>query len=187
MPLSATRGHWVVRGEQGLAAPNVSLPKLSLWRAITYQDLPTHSLLFVKCRLCCVEAVLLWLCVWKKYACTSLSITPPVYVCTVCTHVFLRGGQNSWFQKEVSLCQQEHRLACLSVKNKAVCSLLELHTSLATQRKNVHSVLTQHMRFVDICTATEANSTSSLKCIEPLCCSSPLHLKQAQCEPLFII
>lgn len=33
----------------------------------------------------------------------------------------------------------------------------------------MHSVLTQHMRSVDICTATETDSTS-LKHITPLCC-----------------
>lgn len=72
-------------------------------------------------------------------------------------HVFLHSGQNSWFQKEVSHCQQEHRLACLSVKNKAVCSLLELHAGLAAERKNARRVLTQHMHSMDICTATEAD------------------------------
>lgn len=48
--------------------------------------------------------------------------------CSVRVRVLLRGGRNSWFQKEVSHCQQEHRLACLPVKNKAVCSLLELRS-----------------------------------------------------------
>lgn len=99
--------------------------------------------------------------------CTS--INPLVRVCGVCAHVFVRGGQNSWFQKEVSRCQQEHRLACLPVKNKAVCSLLELHSGLASRRKRVLSVLTQHMCVANICSATEASSTA-LKHISPLCC-----------------
>lgn len=68
----------------------------------------------------------------QLHACASLSINPSVCVsacaCSLCAHVFLRGGRNSWFQKEVSHCQQEHRLACLPVKNKAVCSLLELRS-----------------------------------------------------------
>lgn len=82
---------------------------------------------------------------------------------------FLRGGRNSWFQKEVSHYQQEHRLACLPVKNKAVCSLLELHSGLASRRKRVLSVLTQHMRFADICSTTDASS-AALKPIVSLCC-----------------
>lgn len=43
--------HWVVRGEPGLAGPNLSLPKLSPQRGITCQDLPTLLLL------CAVSAV----------------------------------------------------------------------------------------------------------------------------------
>lgn len=79
-------------------------------------------------------------------------------VCAACMHVFLHSGQNSWLQKEVSHCQQEHRLACLSVKNKAVCSLLELHAGLAAERENARSVLTQHVHPVDACAAAEADS-----------------------------
>lgn len=107
---------------------------------IPCQGLPTHSLLCVQSadcavwKLCsCVCAVYVTVRV-NKYVCTSVSINPLVYVFVLyaCTYVFLHSGQNSWFQKEVSHCQQEHRLACLSVKNKAVCSLLELHAGLAT-------------------------------------------------------
>lgn len=61
-------------------------------------------------------------------ACINPSVCVCACACSVCAHVFLRGGRNSWFQKEVSHCQQEHRLACLPVKNKAVCSLLELRS-----------------------------------------------------------
>lgn len=108
----------------------------------------------------------------EKHACTSsvqVLILWCVCVRSASAHVFLHGGRNSWFQKEVSHCQQEHRLACLPVKNKAVCSLLELHSGLASQRKRVLSLLTQHMRFADICSAREASSTA-LKHISPLCC-----------------
>lgn len=138
---------------------------------------PAHTLTSVcaKCRLCCVETVLVCapvhvcncVCVCgcvhgRKYVCMSVCINPGVCVwvsmcvCAVCMHVFLHSGRNSWLQKEVSHCQQEHRLACLSAKNKAVCSLLELHSGLATQRRNVHSVLTQHVHCAGICNETEA-------------------------------
>ena len=115
-------------GEKSQARPSDALPG------------PAHTLtsLCAKCRLGCVQtAVRVHACVYEKKKSnshTSLSINPKVCVCvsvcTVCMHVFLHSGQNSWFQK-VSHCQQEHRLACLSAKNKAVCSLLELHASLA--------------------------------------------------------
>lgn len=126
--------------------------------ALPCQGLPTHSLLCVQSADCAVWKLLCARCVCdcdcacvcvsvkKKYVCTSVSINPPVCVCAcfvlyACT-CFLHSGQNSWFQKEVIHCQQEHRLACLSVKNKAVCSLLELHAGLAAERKNVRCVLT---------------------------------------------
>lgn len=139
---------------------------------------PTHPLT----PLCSVKTLLCENCarvapLAEKHACTSSSTSTNPLVCVwrVCAHVFfLRGGRNSWFQKEVSHYQQEHRLACLPVKNKAVCSLLELHSGLASRRKRVLSVLTQHMRFADICSATEASSTA-LKHISPLCCWTGLN------------
>lgn len=89
------------------------------------QDLPTHSLLCVQSADSAVwKLLLLCVCVSAQgCACTSLSINPALSACAfVCaradrntyarTHVLLGGGagQNSWFQKEVSHCQQEHRL-----------------------------------------------------------------------------
>lgn len=74
---------------------------------------PTHTLP----PLCCVKTLL----------CENCARQLLILRC-VRAHVYLWGGRNSWFQKEVSHCQQEHRLACLPVKNKAVCSLLELRS-----------------------------------------------------------
>lgn len=165
--------HWVVRGDLGLAGPYLSLPESpartcppshssvqredsAVWKLCTCGSASEKKKKSTRARRA-VQVLILWrACVGYAHTC------------------FLRGGRNSWFQKEVSHYQQEHRLVCLPVKNKAVCSLLELHSGLASRRKRVLSVLTQHMRFADICSTTDASS-AALKPIVSLCCWAGLN------------
>lgn len=172
VPLSATRGHWVVRGEPGLAGPNLSLPKLSLQREITCQDLPTLSLPCAVWRLCCVKTVRVWL-----HACAPLSFNP--LVC-VWAHVHVVYARTCFYvvdgtagsRRRSAIVNRNTDLRVCLWKTKQSVVFLSYAPVLASQRKRVRSVLTQHMRFADICSATEASSTS-LKHISPLCGWTP--------------
>lgn len=101
------------------------------------QDLPTRSLLCVQSADSAVWKLLPVCVSVQGCACTSPSINPALSVCArACAdrntyarvHVLGGGGgggtgHNGWFQKEVSHCQQEHRLCvfvCEQTKQSAV-------------------------------------------------------------------
>lgn len=156
--------HWVIRGDLGLAGPYLSLPE-SPARTCP----PSHSSVQREDS-----------AVWKLCTCGSASEKKSTRArravqvlilwcaCRVCAHVFF-----TWWTEQLvpegGQPLSTGTQTCLPVKNKAVCSLLELHSSLASRRKRVLSVLTQHMRFTDICSTTDASS-AALKPIVSLCC-----------------
>lgn len=126
---------------------------------------PAHTLTYLcaKCRIGCVETVLL--CTReKKRARTFISIVRlcvpycmHARVSALCREQLVPGGgqpSSTGTQTCMFVCEKQ---------NKAVRSLLKLHAGLAIERKNVCAVLTHHMHTLDICTATEADI--SLGCV----------------------
>lgn len=112
--------HWVIRGDLGLAGPYLSLPE-SPARTCP----PSHSSVQREDS-----------AVWKLCTCGSASEKKSTRArravqvlilwcaCVGYAHTcFLRGGRNSWFQKEVSHYQQEHRHVCLWKTKQSVVSL----------------------------------------------------------------